>query len=487
MNLDLRTIYLMDAALYLMLHAAIWIGLVGYRSRQVAMWSISGIASAVGLVFLGMRGVWPDWTLVIIGQFLMAAGNFGRQVSLRSMLGPLAKKWLWGQGLFNAVYLGWGLIWFIQDASQWQRLVLMFYGFYTLNLFEYVWIGRSMRLKTGLSGGWAIELSGIAFCVSLGIKAMALFTGWGEVELYTMAWDQVVVFVGQFVAISLINVGFLQAFVGQIQGGRLRAENEARLQQQKSEMLEQHAQETKGLLREREEIIRQLTLSNKSAGMGAFVASIAHEVNQPLTAMVIKTEVIDMMLRQEPEDKGISHLGGEIREDALKISNIVRTLRAMFAPSRGKFESLVLSDVVRDVLLIVEGRLQRLAIALKVELTDQTPVAGDVTQLQQVILNLLNNAMEAVSAVGVVAPCITVRCERVGALVVLSVTDNGIGMDAQHQADIFALFKSSKAQGMGVGLWLSRSIVESHGGAMSFQSQSGQGTTFQVHLPVFDN
>lgn len=487
MILDLRTIYLMDAALYLMLHAAIWVGLLQYRSRTVAAWSASGIVSAFGLVFLGMRGVWPDWTLLIFGQFLMAAGNLGRQITLRTMLGPLSRTWLWGQGLFNAAYMGFGLVLFLRGGDYMPGLVLLFYGFYTLNLVEYILIGRAMRQKARLSGAWAIELAGVAFCVSLGVKTVALLGGWGEVSLYTMAWDQSVVFIGQFVAISLINVGFLQAFVGQVQASRLHAENEAKLHKQKFEMLEQHAREVGDLLREREEIIRQLTLSNKSAGMGALVASIAHEVNQPLTAMVIKTEVIDMLLQQQPEAKGISHLGGEIREDALKISNIVRTLRAMFAPSRGKFERLVLSDVVRDVLLIVEGRMQRLAIALKVELTDQTPVAGDVTQLQQVILNLLNNAMEAVSGAGVVAPCITVRCERVGTHVVLSVSDNGIGMDAQHQADIFALFKTSKAKGMGVGLWLSRSIVESHGGTLSFESKSGQGSTFRVNFSEFDN
>ena len=96
MIMDLRTIYLMDAALYLMLHAAIWVGLLSYRSRLVAAWSLSGIVSAAGLVFLGMRGVWPDWTLVICGQFLMAAGNFGRQITLRSMLGSIPRLWWWG-------------------------------------------------------------------------------------------------------------------------------------------------------------------------------------------------------------------------------------------------------------------------------------------------------------------------------------------------------------------------------------------------------
>lgn len=485
MSLDLRTIYLMDAALYLMLHAAIWIGLIQYRSRTVATWSLSGIVSALGLVFLGMRGVWPDWALVIIGQSLMAAGNLGRQMTLRSMLGPLSREWMGGQALFNAVYMAWGLYLFLQGGDYLPGLVLLFYGFYTLNLLEYVFIGHAMRRKAGFNGAWAIEFAGLAFCISLGIKTVALLGGWGEVSLYTMAWDQAVVFIGQFVAISLINVGFLQAFVGQIQDSRLRAENEAKLQQQKFDMLVQHAQEVGDLLKEREELIRQLTLSNKSAGMGALVASIAHEVNQPLTALVIKAELIESLLLQTPKAQAVTQLGGEIREDALRISHIVRTLRTLFMTSKGKHECIDLSTLVRDVLLIVEGRRLREGIDLHPQLSPGTSVMGDVTQLQQVVLNLLNNAMEAVLAAP--APTIVVCCEIQGPQVVLTVKDNGEGMDAQRQSEVFSLFKTSKAQGMGVGLWLSRSIVETHGGGLAFQSEPEHGTVFKLTLPVCQN
>ncbi len=485
MIMDLRTIYLMDAALYLMLHAAIWVGLLSYRSRLVAAWSLSGIVSAAGLVFLGMRGVWPDWTLVICGQFLMAAGNFGRQITLRSMLGSIPRLWWWGHGLFNLAYLGAGLVLFLQDAGQWERLVLLFYAFYTLNLIEYVLIGQAMRKKMAVSGAWAIEMAGVAFCVSLGIKTLALLTGWGEVDLYTMAWDQMVVFVGQFVAISLINVGFMQAFVGQIQEERARADKQMLLEQQKSQMLEQHARTTEGLLKEREEIIRQLTLSNKSAGMGALVAGIAHEVNQPLTALMIKTEVIEAMLERMPESTGVHGLGAEIRDDVVRVSNIVRTLRSMFMLGRGKYECIELTALVRDVLLIVEGRRQRQAIQLHAQLDEPVRVLGDVTQLQQVVLNMINNAMDAVSDPSVSAPCITVRCVTEREDVHLTVTDNGVGIDRERQAEIFAMFKTSKAQGMGVGLWLSRSIVESHGGRLGFESDPSHQTTFHLYLPEF--
>ena len=481
--LDLRTIYLMDAAFYLMLHGAIWVGLAQYRSRTVAAWSASGIFSAFGLVFLGMHGVWPDWTLVIIGQFLMAAGNLGRQITLRSMLGPISPRWLWGHGLFNAAYMGLGLVLFLQGGDYFPGLVLLFYGFYSLNLVEYILIGRTMRRKAGLNGAWAVEFAGIAFCVSLGVKTVALLGDWGEVSLYTMAWDQAVVFIGQFVAISLINVGFLQAFVGQVEASRLRAENEVKLQQQRFEMLEQHAREVGDLLKEREEIIRQLTLSNKSAGMGALVAGIAHEVNQPLTDLTLKTEILETLL-QRPDDRfELGTLTEEMRNDAFKVSQIVRTLRSMFMTRSQNFETINFSDVVRDVLLIVEGRRHRAGIELSSSLPEQVMVSGDLTQLQQVVLNLLNNAMDALDEAGLQAPAIDVRCDVHDDHLFLHVRDNGPGIDAQRQEEVFALFKTSKAQGMGVGLWLSRSIVNAHGGSLGFENQN-HGVVFQLRLPL---
>lgn len=483
MILDLRTIYLMDAALYLMLHAAIWVGLLQYRSRTVAAWSASGIVSAFGLVFLGMREVWPDWTLVIIGQFLMAAGNLGRQITLRSMLGPISRTWLFGHGLFNAVYMGTGLFLFLSLDDYYPWLVLLFYGFYSLNLIEYMLIGRAMRKQAVLSGAWAIEFSGVAFCVSLGVKTIALLGGWGEFSLYTMAWDQAVVFICQFVAISLINVGFLQAFVGQVQASRLRAENEARLQQQRFDLLQQHTQQVSDLLKEREEIIRQLTLSNKSAGMGALVAGIAHEVNQPLTALTIKNEVMETLLQRPDERENLSMLVKEMRADALKVSQIVRTLRSMFMTRTQHFESIDFPALVRDVLLIIEGRRHRGGIQISTSLPEQATVVGDVTQLQQVVLNLLNNAMEAFDGAGIHTPTIDVSCTVQGDQVVLRVHDNGPGIDPARQEEVFALFKSSKAQGMGVGLWLSRSIVLAHEGELAFDSLPGEQTVFTMRIP----
>ena len=486
MNLDLRTIFWIDALLYLMLHGAIWFGLARYRSGLVSLWSASGILSAVGLGFLGSRGLAPDWLVVLLGQFLMAAGNWGRQISLRTLLGQPSRSWFWGQGAFNLAYLSLAFSLFFAGASDWL-MMLVFYVFYTISCFDYFLIGRQIRRISALNGSTAVMAAGLVFSGSLGIKSLALAGGWGAPGLYDMAWDQLVVFIGQFVAISLVSVGFIQIFVDQIQVARVQAELDLARDQERTVMLGKNADTLKALLLERDEIIRQLTLSNKSAGMGALVASIAHELNQPLTTIVIKTELIDNHLRKKedaPESLVEAHkLAQLIRDDTRHAAAIIRTLRSMFATGKGEFARLDLATVVGDVLRIVRARAERSGILLDVHLQTPLPLTGDVTQLQQVVLNLLNNAIDVLVEQPAAPSRITVTGEMRPGFVDLKIADNGRGIDPSQHDDVFALFKTSKSQGMGVGLWLSQSIVASHRGQLSLQSAPRQGAVFLLSLP----
>lgn len=486
MNLDLRTVFWMDAVLYLMLHGAIWFGLARYRSGLVSLWSASGILSAVGLGFLGSRGLAPEWSVVLLGQLFMAAGNLGRQISLRSLTSQPTRRWLWGHGVFNLAYLCLVFVLFLAGASDWL-MMLVFYLFYTISCFDYFLIGRQIRQMSTLNGSKAVMTAGLVFSGSLGIKSLALAGGWGAPGLYDMAWDQMVVFIGQFVAISLVSVGFIQIFVDQIQVARVKAELDLVRAQERAVVLGQNADTLEALLLERDEIIRQLTLSNKSAGMGALVASIAHELNQPLTTIVIKSELIENYLRKKEDVPGAvaeAHkLAQLIRDDTRHAAAIIRTLRSMFTTGKGEFARLDLATVVGDVIRIVRARAERSGILLDVRLETPLLMTGDVTQLQQVVLNLLNNAIDVLVEQPACPSRITVTGEVRPGLVEIKIADNGRGIDPTQHDDVFALFKTSKSQGMGVGLWLSQSIVTSHRGQLTLQSTPGQGAVFSLTLP----
>jgi signal transduction histidine kinase len=217
------------------------------------------------------------------------------------------------------------------------------------------------------------------------------------------------------------------------------------------------------------------------------VASIAHELNQPLTTIVIKTELIENHLRKKedvPESLAQAHkLAQLIRDDTRHAAAIIRTLRSMFATGKGEFARLDLATVVGDVIRVVRPRAERSGIVLDVHLQTPLCLTGDPTQLQQVVLNLLNNAVDALVEQPASPSRIRVTGEIRPGFVDLKVADNGHGIDTSQHHDVFALFKTSKSQGMGVGLWLSQSIVSSHRGQLSFQSTPGQGAVFLLSLP----
>ena len=486
MNFDLRTIIWMDAVLYLMLHGAIWFGLSSHRNRTVALWSVSGMLSAVGLAFIGSRGWFPEVVVSLVGQFLMATGNFGRQISLRSLVEKPSRHYAIGMGLFNAVYLALIIVMFIEHVSD-QAMMLVFYGFYTVNCFDYFLIGRRIKVARLATSYKVVMASGLVFSISLGIKTVALLFGVASPGLYDMGWDQAIVFVGQFVAISLVNVGFIQVVVEQIHQGKRDAEQKWAREQERRRLQDKHQEDLTTLLNEREEIIRQLTLSNKSAGMGALVASVAHELNQPLTATLLHAELMGSHLKQADLDKAmLQDLSKFIVQDTQRAGDIIRKLRNLFRMGKGEFQRTDFKQLIVDVLGMTQAQLQNQQIEVKTRFATPFDLTGDVTQLQQVVLNLINNAIDALTMLEDHPRQLTIEGEKGDGYLLLTVTDNGPGISLENQENIFSLFKTSKSEGMGVGLWLSQSIVESHGGHLSFSSVPGQGCTFSLKLPSVD-
>lgn len=490
LNLNVQTIFWMDAFLYLMLHAAIWYGLARFRSPVVVLWSASGIFSALGLCVLGSRGWLSTDVVVVAGQFLMAAGNWGRQVALRSLNGPASASWLWTSGGVNIAFLAlsYGLHF---SGSPERSIMLLFYAFYTFNCLEYFFAGRRIALTHDKKGADSVKWAGLILSVTLGIKTLAMLLGVGATDLYEPSWDHALVFVGQFSAIMMLCVGFMQIFVDQDHRSKILMGQQLAREQERAALAQQHSEDLGVLLSEREEIIRQLTLSNKSAGMGALVASFAHELNQPLTANLLHAELMQAKLdeatreRLSPDLDTLHNVAAAIVHDTQRAGDIIRKLRNLFRMSKGEYTPLKMDVLVQDVLDLVRSKLQDAGIDWTIEIDDDLCLHGDATQLQQVILNLLNNAIDALADVHHTQPQLRIRGKVSGQHLDLEVEDNGKGIEPERADDVFSLFKTSKSQGMGVGLWLSRSIVEMHGGSLTFRSEPGLRTVFTLRLPLF--
>jgi signal transduction histidine kinase len=389
----------------------------------------------------------------------------------------------------NVVFLALSYALHFSGAPE-STLMLVFYVFYTFNCLEYFFAGQRIALTHDKKGAHSLMWAGLILSGTLGIKTVAMLAGIGSDDLYEASWDHAVVFIGQFTAIMMLCVGFMQIFVEQNHRSQVAIQLQLAREQERAALALQHAEDLSVLLTEREEIIRQLTLSNKSAGMGALVASFAHELNQPLTAVMLQAELVQAKIEEAQRERSLPDLDGlqqvvmAIVQDTQRAADIIRKLRHLFRIGRGEHTVLKLDVLVQDVLDLLQSKMKNAGIVSTLEWDANLRLHGDATQLQQVILNLLNNAIDALMESGLPHPELRIRGKVVGQFLELQVQDNGKGIAAECAEDVFSLFKTSKSQGMGVGLWLSRSIVEVHGGRLTFQSVPGRSTVFTLRLPL---
>ena len=489
MQLDTQTTIFMICFVYLMLHGAIWLALLEYRRFQVKLWCASGMISGVAVVLLAIRGSVPDAVFFYVAQFLMLIGNWGRLVALRMYLLPAPQdKAFRTYTLLNTVYFAvfCYLIYFHQ--AEWEAL-LLFNGFYAVLCFDYFRIGQKLHQRQPSLGSKLLMWAGLSFTVTLGIRTLGVALTGDIQDIYAPSWDQAVMVAGQFIAITLSNIAFLRIFLEIAERQKVTMARELAITNERADALRKNSAELKQLLQEREEIIRQLAIFNKTAGMGALVASLAHELNQPLTAIQLNAELIDATLLDADTDTKSSRVAKEAMNDLLKdnqrAATIIKTLRNMFGDGRKSVSTFDLNELVTDVLLICKSNLVRKNIALKVDLHPQaSSFTGDKSQLQQVLLNLINNAAEAFAPNFSGQKHIAVRTQWQDKHTRLTVTDNGSGIAPSMADSIFDLLRTNKVEGMGIGLWLSRTIVASHHGVIDFETSPNTGTTFTVTLPL---
>lgn len=223
--------------------------------------------------------------------------------------------------------------------------------------------------------------------------------------------------------------------------------------------------------------------------MGELTASIAHEINQPLTSIVSNANACSRMLSaKSPDMKEIADAVADIAEEATHASEVISRIR-MFLKNGARVRAPVyLNEIIREVLTLIRGEILKNQIAIQIELcAELPPVLGDRVELQQVILNLIMNGIEAMTSITNVSRKLLIRSDTFEPPAVLvSVQDTGVGIDPRNMHRIFDPFFTSKLGGMGMGLSIGRSIIESHGGRLWVESQSDRGAVFQFTLPILD-
>jgi PAS domain S-box-containing protein len=231
----------------------------------------------------------------------------------------------------------------------------------------------------------------------------------------------------------------------------------------------------------------ELAHVNRVMTMGELAASIAHEVNQPLAAIIASGDSCTAWLANEPPNLDKARgAASRIVQAATQASDIVRRIRALFRKTTSITTPLEINEVITETVSLIDGEVQRKGVSLNTELAANLPVVlGDRIQLQQVILNLAINGTEAMAAVEdqhrrmMIQSALTEAGE-----VLVSVADFGPGIDPQQTAQLFAPFFTTKPEGIGMGLSISRTIIEAHGGRLWAVANQPRGAVFHFALPA---
>jgi signal transduction histidine kinase len=215
-------------------------------------------------------------------------------------------------------------------------------------------------------------------------------------------------------------------------------------------------------------------------------ASIAHEVNQPLSGIITNASTCLRMLAADPPNvEGARETARRTIRDGNRASDVIARVRALFTRKESTIEAVDLNEVTREVMALSLSDLQRNRVVLQSALAKDLPaITGDRIQLQQVILNLLRNASDAMVDVHDRPRQLLVRTEREhGDRVRVSVRDAGAGVDPQNVDKLLDAFYTTKTDGMGIGLSISRSIIERHHGRLWAEANDGPGATFSFSIP----
>jgi PAS domain S-box-containing protein len=244
------------------------------------------------------------------------------------------------------------------------------------------------------------------------------------------------------------------------------------------------------LAREERERLRQaqadLAHINRVTTMGELTASLAHEVNQPIAAAVTSANsCIHWLADDIPNVDKARAAAMRIAKDGTRAAEIISRIRLLFQKGTPQWELVDVNEIIGEMIVLLRGEATRYSISVRTELAADLPqVMGDRVQLQQVMMNLMTNSIDAMKAADGTRE-LAIKSQRANhEQLLVSISDTGVGLPPQHLDQIFDAFFTTKPHGTGMGLRICRSIVESHGGRLWFMANSGRGATFQFTVPA---
>jgi PAS domain S-box-containing protein len=232
--------------------------------------------------------------------------------------------------------------------------------------------------------------------------------------------------------------------------------------------------------------LEDLAHMNRVNMMGELTASLAHEVNQPIAAAVMDAKTcIRWLTHDQPDLEEAREAASRAMKDAIRAGEIINRIRLLFKKGTPQWELVDINEVIQEMIVLLRNEATRHSISITTELAPDHPqVNGDRVQLQQVLMNLIINAIDAMKDADATRDLVITSQRAKDRDVIVSVSDTGVGLPAHHAEQIFDPFFTTKRQGTGMGLRISRSIIESHGGRLWSADHPPRGASFYFTLPI---
>jgi C4-dicarboxylate-specific signal transduction histidine kinase len=466
MALDIRTVFVIVALLYLILPTFVWIVLLPQRKLAVNLWCGGGLLLGAGFLLVGLRGSIPELATYEGANLALFAGTLSFIQALRLDLGS---QWRWK-------HLGWitlaYLLVYIAIRHGTQDNVLRQQRLYILYV---VWLGLILHLALLASRIAIVEKSNSARWMAVTFFSLAAALALRQWSVFSGANNTTELDSGGAMEILSI-VAVLTSIVGQIGYVGLMLDRSAR------RSIEAAA------TRASEELSRrlgaQIAQLDRQRVLGTMSASLGHELTQPLSAILLSAGSAQRgVLSGAVDAVKLTEFLDSIVDSTRRASKIIERIRSFIRPSEMKLEAVDLELIVHGVTALIADEARSGQITISCQLpTPGVQVAGDPTQLSQVILNLFRNAIEAMSSVS--QRELHVTLVRQEGRAVLKIRDTGPGLSPQALVRAGTPFFTTKAGGLGLGLSISRTIVKQFDGTFSIKNADEGGTVVELAWPA---
>ena len=462
--IHIPTVYLFLSFIYLLMPIAIWIALNNRKSKAMIWWCTGGELFAIGLLLVGLRPALPTWL-----SYTLANGLSWLAVCMQMTALFFALRQRPPFQIMAAVLLVWLVVFeFFRQVLENSHLrfgwALMFYAL----AFAYIaHLSARISVMHGLKNARTLAVIYGVGALFVCIRMVRIAFGYTEPDAVAQGVDSFLLVLSSVLVSVLGSFAFIGLFLEQAVNREVLATEERVRQEEIARLGEQIAQ-----------LERQRTL-------GVMSYSFAHELSQPLTAILIDAQNIRSSLASVPVNLDhISRSLDDVERSAEHTADLIWRIRNFISPSQGNYVVVNLKVLVRDVELLLAHEIRTLNVSVECDFdAADCLVHGDKVQLSQIVLNVYRNALQAMATGDVRKIFVSLAHEN--NRVVMRVHDSGPGLPDDMKDQVGQPFVTTKVDGLGVGLSISKTIAEMHSGSLTITNAVGGGALVELNLPAY--